>query len=604
MLYKNKVMELLITDRLHKGCIIKGKSPRLISMRKLSAKEISFARKNAIRRYYLPSLNEYESADFFKEFDKFWDQVIKPFRTDHPFWRNVVSSKMQEWERSVAYLALILFTLAQKTPKEPLYIVFVCSSLEEEDVCEEWGKKMGWKVCRRPYLSLLCLVRRIVQEIGNLKNFLYMFSCCLYKKWFSPKYKLESLLSNKQILINSLFYLNSFKNGKYVDPFFGNLHKIIRQNGKSVTYLAGPLGNYKESAKKVRDSSDASIIIPYSIIRWAELISLVLKVFMRRVRLPKTIFYGCDFSRLIMWNARRFEYFFNLDSEIYFRAMTNLGKTEHFERLIQLYEGNVFERGCIQAFKKDNSSGLIVGYSHAVVYPLNLKIRLTGNEKKQKPEPDILISTGPETKRLMTRIGKRESSSVLSGCSLRNIPVLDDIKTLRKVRSDILVALDGVWSCVTVLDWLMEQAEIFKDYKIRLRGHPNVPVEKLLAQCINALPDNFHLSNNDLKVDIENSFCVIYRQTSVGMQALMNGVPAIHLNIDAPLSCDPIMDLEISKWTVSSPEEFSAVLQEIYSLEENQRGEAVSITRKYTEEYFTVPDEENIMRFFVDDKTL
>ncbi|MBA7468767.1 hypothetical protein ES707_04020 [subsurface metagenome] len=604
MLYKNKVMELLITDRLHKGCMIKGKSPRLISMRKLSAKEISFARKKAIRRYYLPSLNEYESADYFKEFDKFWDQVIKPFRTDHPFWRNVVSSKMQEWERSVAYLALILFTLAQKAPKEPLYIVFVCSSLEEEDVCEEWGKKMGWKVYRRPYLSLPRWIRRSIQETKNLKDFLLMSCICLYKKWFSPGNRPKLSLTDKKILIASLFYSSSFKGDHYVDPFFGSLHNIVKQKGKSVTYLAGPLGNYKESAKKVRDSSDASIIIPYSIIRWAELISLVLKVFMRRVRLPKTIFYGCDFSRLIMWNARRFEYFFNLDSEIYFRAMTNLGKIEHFERLIQLYEGNVFERGCIQAFKKDNSSGLIVGYSHAVVYPLNLKIRLTGNEKKQKPEPDILISTGPETKRLMTRIGKRESSSVLSGCSLRNIPVLDDIKTLRKVRSDILVALDGVWSCVTVLDWLMEQAEIFKDYKIRLRGHPNVPVEKLLAQCINALPDNFHLSNNDLKADIENSFCVIYRQTSVGMQALMNGVPAIHLNIDAPLSCDPIMDLEISKWTVSSPEEFSAVLQEIYSLEENQRGEAVSIARKYTEEYFTVPDEENIMRFFVDDKTL
>ena len=316
--------------------------------------------------------------------------------------------------------------------------------------------------------------------------------------------------------------------------------------------------------------------------------------------MPRTTFCGCDFSRLIMWNARRFEYFFNLDSEIYYTAMTNLCKNEHFERLIQLYEGNVFERGSIQAFKKDNSSGLIVGYSHAVVYPLNLKIRLTGNEKKQKPEPDILISTGPETKRLMTRIGKRESSSVLSGCSLRNIPVLDDIKTLRKIRSDILVAFDGVWSCVTVLDWLMEQAKIFKGHKIMLRGHPNVPVERLLAQCINELPDNFHLSNNDLKADIENSFCVIYRQTSVGMQALMNGVSAIHLNIDAPLPCDPIMDLEVSKWTVRSPEEFSAALQEIYSLEENQQGEAVSMALKYAEEYFSVPDEKNIMRFFVD----
>ena len=178
------------------------------------------------------------------------------------------------------------------------------------------------------------------------------------------------------------------------------------------------------------------------------------------------------------------------------------------------------------------------------------------------------------------------------------------MKTLKKLRSDILVALDGVWSCVTVLDWLMEQAEIFKDYKIILRGHPNVPVKKLLTKCINPLPDNFHLSKNDLKSDIENSFCVIYRQSSVGMQALMNGIPAIHLNIDSPLSCDPIMDLKVSKWTVSSPEEFSAALLEINCIEDGQKKEAVSIARKYAEEYFTVPDEKNIMRFFEDDKTL
>ena len=86
------------------------------------------------------------------------------------------------------------------------------------------------------------------------------------------------------------------------------------------------------------------------------------------------------------------------------------------------------------------------------------------------------------------------------------------------------------------------------------------------------------------------------------MQALMNGVPAIHLNIDTPLSCDPIMDLEVFKWTVRSPEEFSAVLQDIYSLEENRKRETVSIAKKYAEEYFTAPDEKNIMRFFVDDK--
>ena len=597
------MIELIITDRLHRKIGVSKSLPQLVSMRTLRKREILIAIKLRIRRYYLPSLNKAETTDFFQEFDKLWGQVIKLFGPSHPFWRNVVSSKMQEWERSAAYLALILFTIVKKAVNEPKSIVIICSSFEEEFVCEEWGKKMGWKVYKKPYLQVPCWSRRIFQEIRNLKNFLRMFAVCLYKKWFSPKYKPENFSKNGKILIVSLFYDTCFNNGIYLDPFFGNLHNTIKENGNSITYLAGPLGSYRDASKKVGDRSDVSIIIPYSIIRWAELISLGLKVFIRRVRLPRTTFCGCDFSSLIMWNARRFEYFFNLDSEIYFRAMTNLYKIEHFERLIQLYEGNVFERGCIQAFRK-YSPGAITGYSHAVVYPLNLKIRLTNNEKKQKPEPDFLLSTGSENNRLMVKIGNRESSTVLSGCSLRNIPVLDNIETSGRVRSDILVALDGVWSCVTVLDWLMEQAEIFKEYKVRLRGHPNVPVEKLLAQCINELPHNFHLSNNDLKADIENSFCVIYRQTSVGMQALMNGVPAIHLNIDAPLPCDPIMDLEASKWTIHTPEELLAALQEIYSLEENSKIETVNIAKKYAEDYFTVPDKKNIMRFFIDDKTL
>lgn len=590
------MIELIITDRLHRKIVTSKSLPRLVSMRALRKREILIARKLRIRRYYLPSLNKAESVEFFKEFDKFWDQVIKPFGPSHPFWRNVVSSKMQEWERSAAYLALILFTIAQKAVNEPKSIVIVCSSLEEECVCEEWGKKMGWKVYRKPYLPVPCWSRRIFQEIRNLKNFLRMFAACLYKKVFSPKYKQESSPKNDKILIASLFYDSCFNNGIYLDPFFGNLHKIIRQNGKSVTYIAGPLGNYRESAKKVRDRSDVSIIIPYSIIRWAELISLGLKVFIRRVRLPRTTFCGCDFSRLIMWNARRFEHFFNFDSEICYTAMTNLCKNEHFERLIQLYEGNAFERGCIQAFRKA-SSGLIVGYSHAVVYPLNLKIRLTDNERWRKPEPDIFVTTGPETKRLMANIGNREPFNIHSGCSLRNIPVLDDTKTSMGIRSDILVALDGVWSTAIVLNWFLENVKILNEYNFIIRSHPNIPVGKLIEQCLYNILENFSFSTGDLKTDFENCFCVIYRQTSVGLQALMNGIPAIHLNIDAPLSCDPIEKLRNGKWVAREIDQLLSAIEEIKLLSEESSLQAMNAAREYASKYFSEKTDENINVF-------
>ena len=138
------MVHLIITDRLHQKVFIDKTSPRLISMRPLTKKEIMLARKLGICRYYLPSLTKTESTEFFKEFDKFWDQVIMPFGHDHPFWRNIVSSNMQEWDSSASYLALLLFTLAQKAELDAPRIVRDCSCLELEDAREDWGAYRSW----------------------------------------------------------------------------------------------------------------------------------------------------------------------------------------------------------------------------------------------------------------------------------------------------------------------------------------------------------------------------------------------------------------------------------------------------------------------------
>ena len=591
------MVDLIITDRLHQRVFIDKTLPRLISMRPLTKKEIVLARKLGICRYYLPSLTDAEAAEFFKEFDKFWDQVIMPFGHDHPFWRNIVSSKMQEWDNSTSYLALVLFTLTQKAEKDSARIVIVCSSLEEEYVCEEWGKKRGWKVYRRPYLLLPYEVRHIFQKTRNLKNFFYIFVICLCKKWFSPRYKLKKDMIDNRILITSLFYPSSFNDGKYTDPFFGNLHDVIRENEFSVTYLCNPLEKFRKSAMNTRECSNVSIVIPYSIITWIELIFLVLKVFVRRVQVTQTNFLGCDFSKLLRWNLHRSYEFFNLDAEIFYSAVSKLCMSEKYVRLIQLYEGNVFERACIQAFRK-HSSGDIVGYSHAVIFPLNLKIHITDKEKQSRPEPDFFICTGPEGKRLMAQIGNRDTTMIRSGCSLRYIPVVDNTKLTQTSQSNILVALDGVKSSSIVLDWLIEHAEILKDYKIKLRAHPNVPLKGLLKQCLKNPPDNFYQSNGDLKTDIQNSLCVLYRQTSVGMQALLNGVPAIYLDVDAPLSGDPIMSLKACKWTIQTSVGLLNAIKEIYSLDPDLKKEFIKNARENAKDYFTFPNNENITSFY------
>ena len=592
-------MELLITDRLHKGCIIRGQSSRLLLMRRLSKKEIAFARKAMIRRYYLPSLNEYESAEFFKEFDKFWDQVIKPFGTDHPFWRNVVSSKMQEWEQSVAYLTLVLFTLAKKAQHQSCCVIIVCSSLEEEKVCEEWGKGLGWKIKKLPHAPLPFWLRLLFREIKNLARFVAMSLLCFYKKAYAPKYVMTPNGLGQRILIASLLYSHSLSDGKYLDPFFGNIHDRLKEKGYRVTYVSDILDNFRASARKVKECRDVSIIIPYSLIPWIEFAVLLLRTFFRRYRLYQARFCNCDFSKIIRWRARSFDIFFNLHSEIYYAAISRLCRIDQFVRLIHLFEGNAMERACIQAFRKYCPCGEILGYNHTVLYPFNLKLRLTSQEKLHRPEPDKFVSAGSYSMELLQRLGNRNADKLRPGCSLKSIPRIADKRPEDAGGSKkVLVATGGTWSSAVMLDFLFEHVNFLSRKKVILRGHPNVQIESLLKSCVFQKPDQFEISNSSLAEDLGSSFCVIYRETSVGMQALLNGVPVIHLRIDSPLISDTLFEYSgKGKWTAISPEELETALKEAGDLSIEDRKMIRREASGFIEKYITPPTDQGVLDF-------
>jgi hypothetical protein len=453
------------------------------------------------------------------------------------------------------------------------------------------------------FLRLPCWLRRGCQEVRNLGKAFCMFGLCFYKKLLSSRYDAGTRSGDRQILITSLFYPSSFSGGCYVDPFFGSLHSNMDRDGWSVTYLCHALGHfrrYRRSVEEAKNCGKPRVLLPYALVTWAEMILLALKVLVRRVPVPNAEFMGCYFSRLIKWNARRFDHFFNLGAEIFYLATKKLCQHEKLARLLQLYEGNVFERGCIQAFAQ-YGKGDVVGYSQAVVFAQNLKIRVTDKERERRPEPSFLICTGPENARLMIRLGNRIPTKVKLGCSLRYVPVADGRAAQSTTKSNILVALDGVWSSVSILDWLLEHAEVFADYQVTIRAHPNVPLNRLLEQCLNGkLPANYHESQDTLKEDIGKSFCTIYRQSSVGLQAILNGVPVIHLNVDAPLESDPINGLKALKWAVRTPGELVRALREIRELDPAQRSQQVNEAQEYARRYFAPPNDENIMPFYAD----
>ena len=591
--------QLVITDCMHDRLVPTGARAVWMAMRALKQGEIELLRELGLRRLYLPSLTEEESREFFSEFDRSWGELVRPFGKDHPFWRNVVSSKMQEWERSAGYLALALFTLARRgLPAGTDAAIVLCSSLAEEDLCVDWAARAGWDVQRRARSRLPLCVRRVCEAGINAARGILMLCACLYKKLYAGGPPGASASTDTPVLMTSLFYPDSFREGAYHDPFFGMLHERIEETGGAVTYLCEPLNDYRQGMTRAGQCSSPRIVTPYSVLSWCELVCSAVRVLTRRFRVPRMEFMGCDFSRVVRWNAVRWNESYNSTAELFYAAARKLARSNGFTRLVQLYEGNVFERACIQAFR-EAADGPVVGYSQAVVFSLNLKIRLVPGEADTRPEPDYLVCTGPRNADRMVRMGRRPKGSVRAGCSLRYIPKSDELPAGGGSRETVLVALDGMRQTAAMVDWLIGHREVFGDRKVVVRAHPNVPLDWLLTQCCRPdLPGNFSKSAGSLADDLAGALCVVYRMSSVGMQGLLSGIPAIHLAVDVPLEADPISDLTALKWTAHSAEELAGALAEIRELEPEARAARIPEAKSYALSYFSEPTRERLAPFW------
>jgi len=585
------MIELVIKDKL-RGEIPGSSLPlKLISFRKLKENETELLRGSGVSRFFLPSLSESDKKDFYREFDRTWDKLVEGFGQDHVFWRNIVSSKVQEWEKSIVYLMEVLFTLSRIKTDETMRLLILTDSIEEAGAWKVWAKINDWKILSCFKFNMF---KRFVQELRSFIKFGYFAVFAVYSKIILPGSQKINDQKKEHILISSLSYPWSFNKDGYRDPFFKEYHKFLFKNNKDCSYINEVLFLPKMSDRKAMTScNDVVVNTIYSTVSWATLISVIFRVFVRRIGVKECLFFGCDFSSLVEWKCRSFLDYNGLNSEIVYESASTISKNSNIDYFLLNFEGNVFERSCIQAFKK-NSDKKICGYGQSVVFESNFKLKLTEQEIKNKPQPDFIVSTGTHATELLSRMNMKEDVS--SGCALREIPRGENDSCVTD-KKRILFALDGMRNTGIPLDWFIENWHKISDEEVILRTHPNVPIREVLAQCINELPENFEVSDSSLVDDLKRSYCVFYRHTSIGMQALLNNIPVVHLAIDTPMPGDPISDLEVLRWKASTIEELKSSLEEIKSLNLKECKDDFNRAREFVDSYFSPPNDERFGSF-------
>ena len=500
--------------------------------RKLSRAEILFVRSSGLERLSLRPLSSDEQQRFFREFDLFWCQVIKGRGPQEACWRNGVFSKMQEWENSAGYLALTLFTLSLHPPVDGTDLIVLPGSIQEADLWCDWAAAQGWPVVTNTF----SLGERVVQEVENVLRALRLSGLALLKKWQVRSVGFRGqACPDGSVLLLSMFYRRALLAEVYEDQFFGHIRDEFRKNGRECVTLGDALDGLRPG-DGVRLGTEGRPVSIYSVVSWPGLIVGIGAVLFRALRFRECSFNGCDFSALLSWQARSFRYDFNLTAEFFYWAILRLASQRRFCKMLYGYEGNVYERAAIQAFRR-SCKAPVDAYSHGVLFPLNLKLYSCSAESGTAPEPDRYLVCGHHVREIFARMSNT-LRPVLPVCTLRNIPQVGQKASVEV--AEVLIVLDGVWSAATMLDWLYVRADIFEGRSVAVRPHPNVRGERLFGQCPHYRAGLFRVSERPLADDLKDAFCVIYRQSSVGIQALMNGIPIIYLNVDQPLGGDPL----------------------------------------------------------------
>lgn len=523
-----------------------GQTVRFLAFRDLDGSEVALLRSRAVKRFYLPRLSEQDAADFRQEFGQFWDGLCEKFPKGHFFWRNVVSSKMQEWDASLGYLCLTLFVLSRCPRREMPDLAILVDSMEEVQVWEAWSAHVGWTVAERPRGLRACgdHVRQYLMDTGGR----FWGGLVFFRRWLRYSKKNSSHKINKDIVIVSLAYASAFTKKGYKDHFFGVVHEKLKEFGKDCLYLVEPLGEHNRRDVEQQGLTDNLVTFTYELLTWRDILKVFFRVMHRGIKDCQAVFMSCPMRAVIARNSRRLLVGHNYYAEIMYEAMLKLLSRSRPKTVVIVFEGNVMERAVIQAaYRLQPGTVRLVGYSHAAIYPLCLKFMVSSKESGQRPEPDAFLACGEGNASALASIGGRGRATILVGCSFKEswegeVPQPPGQPTC-------LVALDGNGrgSCVAMLEWLIEKRLAFKGFRVFVRPHPNISEEYIRGQLMAKIPDNFQFSHLGLTDDIASATVVIYRSSSVGLQALLRGVPVIRLAVAMPLLGD-IIDRPVAGW--------------------------------------------------------
>jgi hypothetical protein len=431
------------------------------------------------------------------------------------------------------------------------------------------------------------------QVFYGFTKFLLFSSCKIFlNRLYRGKIvrdKLRKIHSQKIILIKS-FSFDSSKFEKFNDPFFGELADHIYGKNLSPITVVEPAGNFFVYLKNNKFDHVLSV---YDFLKLRDIFFVLLDLLYALLK-----FFRTNFSHVKGFSSGIEAYKLFLSKELFSPATTHSRLLYYsFKRcfanvrpisFIYTYENNSWERMAILAIKNSNSKIKIIAYQHNVMPPAALSMYLGAREAEVVPSPDLILTTGDVPKKLFEKFSSYPGEKILPSCALR-YNYLFGMKDFPRIKTKkLLIAFEGVWPIVDILERLFLLRKEMSEWIFRIRFHPALPADVIQSKLSFNLShvDTFEISKDiGLVKDIESCAAVLYWGSTVGLEAAMLGRPIVNIQI-SDINYDPLFELKEFKKTWHIDKNLRDILEAFEQLPDEDFQAQRNLAKAYIEDYF------------------
>lgn len=339
------------------------------------------------------------------------------------------------------------------------------------------------------------------------------------------------------------------EDGPFLKAYFGDLADQLAKQGYSLALV--PLVSREISyveALRILSCESFPVLVPHRYLRLGDLLWTVWET-LRPPPRPRVIprLEEMDISPLLCEDLRR-DWISNWPAEgllmaALIRRWVALDIT--VPRIIYLYENQPWERALCWATRRLMPGTVLVAYQHARLPRFLLKYFLALGEEAIQPQPHKVLTMGSCNARLLCENG-HSPARIKVGGALRQQRFLSVSRNGVKAgptpcKPVVLVALSIEWDeTEDLLDKIGEAFMGSENVQVVVKPHPRLPFRKIRARLGSQMPVHIQVSEKPLTDLLISSSVLVYGASTVCIEALALGVPAIHVRPQFITDRDPL----------------------------------------------------------------